>query len=415
MKKVILLVLVVFNLNVASAAEMTPDEEYLMCALSSAAAYAGESGDLAKRFFAERGWKLNEFDNHSDKINVKMHYMSRADSEGKVTKILFITGTEDLKDVGIDVKIKPVPLHDDDPKILVHRGFRDYADAILKEGILEFFVDYIKSHPDEKIYITGHSLGGAISMMVAVKLADAGADMENIKVVTFGAPAIGNKNFAEKYKDKIDLTRIVMDSDIVDISLNIFGYTHFGEVVNYKQVESSTHYSHAMALYLDCALRNFYDAGLKVNFHDKIDGEVYIAPIHIVQKSFRPIEEKYIKDIMIDGYTSRFKTVTFAEPNFAEIKKAADFSYNVREYLDGAKKSGSKFIIVPLVHTKPVKEAKQRTLRILVEEFVFNSRGGLLTMNTSGMTTTDLTILDAAFLGLELLREEREKTLQRNS
>lgn len=413
MKKIILfsLVIIFSILNVASAEKFESERMQLICAISSAAAYQGEIGDLAKRFFEARGWKVDKFENPSEKINVKIHFMSRAESDGTITKIFFITGTEDLKDVRIDVKVKPVPLDDSDDKILVHKGFKDYADEALSGGILDFLVDHIKNHPEEKIYITGHSLGGAVAMMIAVRMVDAGADMSNIKVVTFGAPAVGNKNFAEKYRDKINLTRAVMDSDIVDVSLDIFGYTHFGELINYKQVESSTQYSHAMSLYLDCALRNFYDANLKIDSKDKIKTPVYIAPIKIVRKSFKPIDEKYVKEVLIDGYASRFPNVTLGDPNFVEIKKANEFSYNVKEYIDVAKNSGSKFIIVPLIHTKPIRDAKQNTMRVLLEELIFDANGRLLSMNTSGMTSTDVTILDAAFFGQEFLREDREKTV----
>ena len=414
MKKIILaLLLILSNFAVASAAELEPERERFICALSSAAAYQGEVGELAKSFFEARNWKLDKFENPSKKINVKIHFMSKTDLDGEVKKVFFITGTEDLKDVGIDIKVKPVPLDDADQNILVHSGFKSYADAALSDGILNFIAEYINNHPQEKIYLTGHSLGGAIAMMIAVRLVDAGANMENVKVVTFGAPAIGNKNFAEKYKDKIHLTRVVMDSDIVDVSLNIFGYTHFGEVVDYKQVESSTQYSHAMSLYLDCAMRKFYDAGLKIDSQDKIKTPIYIAPIKIVRKSFKPIDESYVKKVLIDGYAARFANVTFGTPNFVEIKKDADFSYSVKEYLEAAKSAGSKFIIVPLIHTKPVRDAKQNTTRVLVEEIIFDSNGHLISMNTSGMTSKDVTILDAAFWGQEFLRDDREKTISK--
>lgn len=414
MKKIIcVLLLILSNFAVTSAAELEPERERFICALSSAAAYQGEVGELAKSFFEVRNWKLDKFENPSKKINVKIHFMSKTDSDGEVKKVFFITGTEDLKDVGIDIKVKPVPLDESDQNILVHSGFKSYADAALSDGILNFVTEYINNHPQEKIYLTGHSLGGAIAMMIAVRLVDAGANMENVKVVTFGAPAIGNKNFAEKYKDKIHLTRAVMDSDIVDVSLNIFGYTHFGEVVDYKQVESSTQYSHAMSLYLDCAMRKFYDAGLKIDSQEKIKTPVYIAPIKIVRKSFKPVDESYVKEVLIDGYAARFANVTFGTPNFVEIKKAADFSYSVKEYIEAAKSSGSKFIIVPLIHTKPVRDAKQNTTRVLVEEIIFDSNGHLISMNTSGMTSKDVTILDAAFWGQEFLRDDREKTISK--
>ncbi len=411
MKKIFILLAIILNFGSASAADFDKETEQLICALSSTAAYNYESGDLAKRFFEVRGWKVNVFESPSEKIQVKMHFMNYEDAAGNITRVFFVTGTEDLKDVGIDVKIKPVPFKDSDEKILVHRGFRDYADAALSEGILDFLVEYIKNHPNEKIYITGHSLGGAISMMIAARLVDAGADMSKIKVITFGAPAVGNKAFADFYQDKINLTRIVMDSDPIDVSLKIFGYAHFGEVVKYQQVESSTQYSHSIALYLDSALRNFYDAELNFDFQNKIETPIYIAPIKIVQKSFTPVNEKYIKAILRDGYLSRFTNVTFAEPNFEEIKKAADFSYSVKEYVDAAKKSGCKYIIVPLIHTKSVRESKQRATRVLFEEIICDAQGHLLSMNTSGMTTAEVTILDAAFFGQEFLREDREKTL----
>ena len=412
MKKIFLvLLLMVLNFSVARAAEFEPERVQLICALSSAAAYQGEVGELAKRFFEVRGWKLDKFENPSEKINVKIHFMSQNDSDGGVTKVFFITGTEDLQDVGIDVKVKPVPLYEDDQKILVHDGFKNYADAALSDGILNFLADHINNHPEEKIYITGHSLGGAVAVMIAVRLADAGANMDNVKVLTFGAPAIGNKNFAEKFKDKIHLTRAVMDSDIVDVSLDVFGYTHFGEVVDYKQVESSTQYAHAMSLYLDCAIRKFYDAGLKIDSQDKIKTPIYIAPTRIVKKSFKKFDEEYIKQVLMDGYASRFSKVTFGEPNFIEIKKVADFSYSVKEYIEAAKNSGSKFIIVPLIHSKPIRDARQNTLRVLFEEIIFDSNGHLLTMNTSGMTSKEISILDAAFLGQEFLREDRESVI----
>ena len=258
MLKIFLMLLLIFNFATANAAEINLERERLICALSSMAAYSDEPGDLSRRFFEARGWKLDKLASPSEKINVKIHFMT-LDDAGEITKIFFVTGTEDLKDVGIDVKIKTVPFNNDE-KILVHSGFKDYADAALSEGILEFLVEYIKNHPDEKFYITGHSLGGAISMLIAARLVDAGADMTKIKVVTFGAPAVGNKNFAEFYQDKINLTRVVMDSDPIDVSLKLFGYAHFGEVVSYKHIESPTQYNHSMALYLDSALRNFYDA-----------------------------------------------------------------------------------------------------------------------------------------------------------
>lgn len=412
MKKFLILLTIILNFGAASAAEKNPAFEQLTCALSSMAAYGDESGDLAKRFFELNGWRMNVFESPSEKIKVKIQFMT-TENAGEVTKIFFVTGTEDTKDIAVDIKIKSVPFNSDE-KILVHSGFKEYADAALSEGIVEFLVEYIKNHPDEKIYLTGHSLGGAISILIAARLVDAGADMSKIKVITFGAPAVGNRDFINFYQDKINLTRIVMDGDIIDSSMKLFGYVHFGEVVDYKRAANSKKGSHSMALYLDGALRNFYDAGLEFNFQNKLDTPIYIAPIRIVKKSFEAANENYVQKILRDGYSSRFSSVTFGEPNFTEIKKADDFSYSVREYLDAARNSGSKFIIVPMIYTKSIKESKKNATRVLIEEMICDENGRLLAMNTSGTSTNEVTVLGAAFFAQELLREDREKILSGN-
>ena len=413
MKKIFLLLcLIIFNFSVASAEKMDSEREKFICALSSAAAYQDETGELSGKFLNSRGWEIEKVINYSPKVNVKIHIMSRVESDGEITEVLFITGTEDIKDAEVDMKMDPVPFNDGDKNILVHRGFKTYADAALSEGNLEYVVEYINTHPHEKFYITGHSLGGAVATVIAARLADAGADMQNVKVVTFGAPAVGNKYFAEKYKDKIHLTRVVMSNDVIKNSTEIFGYAHFGEVVKFQPIKSSTQNEHAISLYLDCAIRKLYDAGLKINSQKKIKTPVYIAPIMIVDKSFDKFDEKYIKEVLIDQYAAEFANVTFAAPNFDTIKKAADFSYNVKEHIDAAKKSGSKFIILPLIYTKPVREERQNTSRVFIEETIFDSNGKLMTMNTSGMTSKDVTILDAVFLVQEILNDNREQAVK---
>ena len=420
MKKIlIVLMCLLLPMNFAGAEEKNLEDanENLICALSSMAAYSGDDGFFVRKILTSRGFTINRLLPDNGSTNVKAYLIDKEFPDGRKMKIFVVAGTEDMKDAEVDAKIGRTALHDgeefqNDPhKIFVHKGFRDYADNALSEGVTEFLIDELNNNPNETLYLTGHSLGGAVAMMIAVRLTDAGANMNNVKVLTFGAPAVGNKDFAEKFKDKIHLTRAVMDSDIVDVSLDVFGYTHFGEVVAYKQVESSTQYAHAISLYLDCAIRKFYDAELKIHSQEKIKIPVYIAPIKIVNKSFKPFDEKYIKEVLIDGYASRFTKITFAEPNFETIKKSADFSYSVKDHIDAAQKSGSKFIIVPLIHTKPVRDAKQNTVRILLEEIIFDANGHLKTMNTSGMTSTDVTILDAAFWGQEFLRESRENTV----
>lgn len=396
----------------AAEADFETARMRLICALSSAAAYSGDTGDTVKNFLEGRGWKIDRLASPSDEINVKIHVMTKA-IDGAVTKVFFFTGTEDLKDVGIDVKIQQVPLRDGDDEILVHRGFRDYADAALSGGIEDFLIEYMNNHPNENFYVTGHSLGGAIAMMTAARLADAGADMSRIKIITFGAPSIGNENFAAAFQDKIDLTRIFMDSDPIDPSLKLLGYAHFGKAVKYEEVEVHNHAFHSIVLYLDRAIRNYYDAGgleilPKVAAENKIAAPVYVAPIKIVRKSFSAADEAYAAAILRDGLDSRLANVKFSEPRFVEIKKPADFSFDVAEDIAAAKSAGCKFILSQMLQAKPIRDSKPRATRVMLEEIIFDLNGFPLAMNTSGLTTNDWTLLEAVMFAQEKLREDRE-------
>ena len=395
MRRIFLLLLsLIFFSSVANAAESNLETERvrLICALSSLAAYSGDEGTVAKNFLERRGWEITDLKDSDGKINVKLHLMSKGNE-----KIFFFTGTEDLKDVAVDLNVELVPLNDADKNILVHRGFKDYADAALSGGNLETLLDYMKKNPDEKIYITGHSLGGAIAIISAVKLADAGADMSRIEVVTFGAPSVGNKEFAVAYQGKINLTRIFMKSDPISKTLKIFGYEHFGEAVNYKEVEEHRKSFHAMILYLDRALRNYYDAG---GFGAENDLPLYIAPIGIAKDDFKNADKKYLKLILRDSFGK--------EIDFAEIKNPADFAFNVTEYLTPAKNAGCKYVISQMIQAKPIRDSRPSASRIIVQEMVYDLEGFPVAINSSSFSTEEWTVLEAILFAQENLSASRK-------
>jgi len=88
-----------------------------------------------------------------------------------------------------------------DPELgLVHRGFKASFDN-LWPGIIRQIKAWQaagKLGPQVKVYITGHSKGGALAMLAALKLR-----AENIlpvtEVLTFAAPRVGGEDFAKKY------------------------------------------------------------------------------------------------------------------------------------------------------------------------------------------------------------------------
>ena len=115
---------------------------------------------------------------------------------------------------------------------------------------------------------------------------------------------------------------------------------------------------------------------------------------------------------MTDGLKSRLTNLTFAEPRFVEVKKSDQFSYDVTEFLKPAREANCKFILVQNLNAKAVKEAQQRETRVTLDEMIFDSEGRLVSMQTAGQTTQDLTIIEAAAFAQESLRTNREKIFE---
>ena len=120
-------------------------------------------------------------------------------------------GTESLPDwlTNLQVVKDPGPW----PKTKVHEGFQDaFLVSALKIG------DIIgrERSANQQIWLTGHSLGGALAVLLAATLFENGIDVHGL--YTFGAPRVGNKQFAKALNERLDGKahwRVVNRDDIV--------------------------------------------------------------------------------------------------------------------------------------------------------------------------------------------------------
>ena len=117
----------------------------------------------------------------------------------------------------------------------VHRGFFLSLDVLwpeLFERLSELKGD---------LYVTGHSLGGAMAVLAGRRILDSGLASPALRgVYTFGQPMVGNDAFARKRKG-LNLHRHVYDQDLVaylpPIGVGAGDYVHFGNL--YRAIEGA--------------------------------------------------------------------------------------------------------------------------------------------------------------------------------
>ena len=420
MRKIFLtLIWLIFFSSVAVAAEKNfeTEEMRLVCALSSLAAYSDDQGYIARQKLISHGWTLYNLTDKKNSVYVKAYLIGKKFSEDKTVKILVIIGTKDIKDVEINFRLGGVTFHKDvSDGVFVHKGFRDYADAALSGGVAEYIIEDLNANPNTTLYVTGHSLGGAVAMVTAARLCDMGIDKDRMKVVTFGALAVGNKTLAKSYEDKLDLTRIEVKGDVVRKLFEPFGYVQFGDEVKYKPVKDVEQYEQKMTLYLDCAIRNYFDAGgfdfPEFISENKIDTPVYVAPLKFLTETVSPANQKYIYALIHTGLTARLADVHFAAPNYFEVESVDDIGKGLFTLIDDAQKAGCKYVLMQLVSAERVRDATDNTRQFVLYEYLYKIDGTPIFMQTSGMTTKNVTLLEAAAFSQENLRANLEKSLQ---
>uniref|UniRef100_K3Y5G4 C2 domain-containing protein n=1 Tax=Setaria italica TaxID=4555 RepID=K3Y5G4_SETIT len=116
-------------------------------------------------------------------------------------------------------------------------GFLGAYDSVRNRimALIKFAVGYQDEEDAENIprwhvYVTGHSLGGALATLLALELSSSQMAKNGVIFVTmynFGSPRVGNRRFAEVYNAKVkDSWRIVNHRDIIPTVPRLMGYCH---------------------------------------------------------------------------------------------------------------------------------------------------------------------------------------------
>ena len=94
--------------------------------------------------------------------------------------------------------------------------FKTKADNI-RSGVKAGLKEALKNTSGYQVIFTGHSLGGAVSSILALYMYEDGviSTRNSITLVTYGQPKTGNKKFVDKIMSIAKVFRIVRDNDLV--------------------------------------------------------------------------------------------------------------------------------------------------------------------------------------------------------
>ena len=94
--------------------------------------------------------------------------------------------------------------------------------------------DLKKSVHTTRLIITGISLGGGLAQLSYIDIKASGA-FDNVEVITFGSPRVGNKKWAKFFNSLVDHTRIYIRRDPIAFLPVCFtplcNYRHTGKAV----------------------------------------------------------------------------------------------------------------------------------------------------------------------------------------
>ena len=426
---IFLTVLVLLFVGCSGLAAAGPLEEYeeaqdmYLYAAVCRGSYSDRLAKMVARALSRDGWQVESNIYSTKDVDVK-YLLARKDVPGKGPVYLVgIAGTESGKDRKVDLSFgkvyfagSTVEEHGANAAVdekaappgapLVHRGFLRYVQTAVTlfdpEEKDTSLLNELLRHPDRKVYLVGHSLGGAVATLGGAYLLDLGVRPEQIEVVTFGAPPVGNAAFAQKYENVLNLNRIVISGDPVTGVLQTFvgGYKLFGKQTVWNLEEDYLKIHHTMALYLDYAVKQCYQkqqlaeaAGLLKMPNEKqpagSEPKIYVAPVQNALPEEMSREFGVMQEVLLDEYR------TVLPGYLLDRNRPRSGDGNVQEYLQQAADAGCQGLIVPVITATRVKEERNTYYVTLYQRVYRVGDRSLLAASAMGSNTRKMTPLEA--------------------
>jgi len=200
---IVILLLTLFNTNTVFAKNQSNNTVVNFQKINDFAMLA-DASYFAKPRLEKTEFTFCKLSYYSDITDLGISYFLATDEPTKTHNIA-VRGTSNIENVVVNLALKLTP--DDHTGISLHRGFLISAKAIYDELKPKLKKGYT-------VNTTGHSLGGAVALILAMYL-----DSDNIKigqVITFGQPKVTNIPGSYKFQH-LDITRVVTPDDLVPL------------------------------------------------------------------------------------------------------------------------------------------------------------------------------------------------------
>ena len=197
--------------------------------------------EVVKDWLRESGKKIDlNIDEHFNYIENKKTDTQSFVFRKKNLIVLVFRGSQQLKDWQTNFNLQLIPFKlqvsqaTASPAGKVHRGFFE-AWASVELDVVEQLQQW--RTPDTKLFVTGHSLGGALAALAAVSLQAQGLHVDGL--YTFGQPRVGDWEFVNKLNSGLRYRsfRFVNNNDAVPLIPPPFTlwnltrlYGHFGQL-----------------------------------------------------------------------------------------------------------------------------------------------------------------------------------------
>tara|TARA_B100001939_G_scaffold338676_1_gene344555 strand:+ start:217 stop:864 length:648 start_codon:yes stop_codon:yes gene_type:complete len=164
------------------------------------------------------------------------------------SNLLYIVfrGSDELKDWFSNILISDIELKDN---IKIHKGFYLFLQKNNIIKTIKNIIETIQEKNKYKIIICGHSLGGALSQVLAYELLEYNY---NIQLIIFGMLNIGNIEFQKKLNSKYNIIMINYSNDIVFQLLSIiYKKCLFNNIILPNNNKNNGFKNHSIDVYIE--------------------------------------------------------------------------------------------------------------------------------------------------------------------